>query len=340
MPAFRSQMLVTLVFAATGCVREEARLSPGESDCPEGQSDCSGACVDTATDPQHCGGCDATCTGDQVCSAGMCSLQCSGGTVSCGDECVDTDSDPNHCGNCSQPCATGACSQSQCTALPSCAALHAGNATLPSGVYQIDPDGPGSVLPFPSYCEMEEDGGGWTLAMKIDGALPTFVFGAAYWTDDEVLNPDAADLDTTEAKLPSFSSMPVSAVRLGMRVMTDTRWINFAVTATSLRSIFAGPYLPTNVGRAQWLSLLGTASLQDNCNQEGFNVAPPGGYSVVRLGIIGNQELDCLSPDSRLGFGGGGGLCGEDPNNSCGNESFCHPAGNFSSKAFGYLMIR
>ena len=79
----------------------------------------------------------------------------------------------------------------------------------------------------------------------------------------------------------------------------------------------------TSLGRNTWKKLIGSnASLQLNCNREGFNVMGSVGGSKVRIGIIGNQENDCASPDSRIGFGAGGFPTG-DP--SCGN------VGSFSS---------
>lgn len=85
-------------------------------------------------------------------------------------------------------------------------------------------------------------------------------------------------------------------------------------------------YRATSLGRNTWKKLIGSdASLQLNCNREGFNVMGSVGGSKVRIGIIGNQENDCASPaspDSRIGFGAGGFPTG-DP--SCGN------VGSFSS---------
>jgi len=47
--------------------------------------------------------------------------------------------------------------------------------------------------------------------------------------------------------------------------------------------------------------------LQNNCNKEGFNSVVNAGTEVkVRIGIIGNEQNDCNSPDSAIGIGIGG----------------------------------
>src|SRR5262245_36059612 len=51
--------------------------APGTTvQCPPYQSMCQGACIDTVTDPQNCGGCGKTCTGNLACSGGACSATC------------------------------------------------------------------------------------------------------------------------------------------------------------------------------------------------------------------------------------------------------------------------
>ena len=65
-----------------------------------------------------------------------------------------------------------------------------------------------------------------------------------------------------------------------------------------------GSYVATSLGRTAWKDLVAGASLQPNCNAEGFNLVSGGDYQAVRLGILGNNENDCGTSDSRIGFGG------------------------------------
>ena len=99
------------------------------------------------------------------------------------------------------------------------------------------------------------------------------------------------------------------------------RFIVINQQAGSLYSLIAdGIYRPTSLGRDTWKSLIGSqASLQQNCNREGFNAKSDlDHHAKARIGIIGNNENDCTYTDSRIGFGSGG-----EPNyhSACGNEA-------------------
>ena len=120
--------------------------------------------------------------------------------------------------------------------------------------------------------------------------------------------------------------------------------INFTVTnkqANSLYSLIAdGQYRSTSLGRNTWKTLIGSrASLQLNCNKEGFNaVGTESGFSRVRIGIIGNNENDCDLCDSRIGFGTGGNY---DDSNTCGNEASWSPDNGVKHiKTVGYILVQ
>ena len=61
---------------------------------------------------------------------------------------------------------------------------------------------------------------------------------------------------------------------------------------------FYGRFQSTEAGREAWKNLMVSGSLQLSCNREGFNNG-----NRLRLGILGNQENDCRTPDSWLGIG-------------------------------------
>ena len=111
--------------------------------------------------------------------------------------------------------------------------------------------------------------------------------------------------------------------------------------ANSLYSLIAdGQYRATSLGRNTWKTLIGSqASLQHNCNKEGFNVL--GGdtlSSKARIGLLGNNENDCVNPDSRIGFGTGG---RHQDSNTCGNEALVSSdKGTKHIKAMGYILVQ
>ena len=131
-----------------------------------------------------------------------------------------------------------------------------------------------------------------------------FEFNSPLWTNKETWNVDAGlnGLTQNEAKLASYHNTPFIKVCLGMRENNVTNWILVNLPATSLYNVIAaGYYRKTNAGRAEWMSLINDARLQSNCNKEGFNVPLP--FPKLRIGIAGNNEKDCSSCDSFIGFG-------------------------------------
>ena len=125
---------------------------------------------------------------------------------------------------------------------------------------------------------------------------------------------------------------------------SKTRFLVVRQSAISLYALIAnGTYRAVSLGRNKWKSLIGPqASLQTNCNKEGFNVfceaSGSSKFSKARIGIIANNENDCLTCDSRIGYGTGG---FEDDSNTCGNQATFYPDnGNKHIKAMGYILVQ
>ena len=113
--------------------------------------------------------------------------------------------------------------------------------------------------------------------------------------------------------------------------------------ANSLHSLIAdGNYRSTSLGRDTWKKLIGQqASLQRNCNHEGFNCPGRRYTSIVkaRIGIIGNQENNCYTPDSFIGFGTS--FDRHYDNNTCGNGvAWGADNGDKNIKAMGYILVQ
>ncbi|EDO38134.1 predicted protein [Nematostella vectensis] len=212
-----------------------------------------------------------------------------------------------------------------------------------SGVYFIKPRD--AVIKV--YCYMESMCGskGWTMVMKIDGNKKTFRYDSALWSNKEAFNPSGADggLDKVETKLTTYSEFPMSKLCTGWDTNGDTRWGLVNYDSASLYGLIAdGKYRTMSHGRKFWKAMVPVSSLQNHCNSEGFNVFSGGNGGKARIGIISNNELDCGSPDSRLGLGTMGSSCGMNNDNSAGNEARCDQLdnGEKSIKSFGYIFAQ
>jgi hypothetical protein len=216
------------------------------------------------------------------------------------------------------------------TSFTSCKDLLAAHPGTPNGVQTLVD---AKQQPYQAYCEMVGDSGGWTLILKIDGTEDTFNYDADYWLKGGGLHPDKPDLDTKEAQLPSYWSVPFTQVRAGMIDANTTRWLVLSLQSTSfLDAVNNGG--STSAGRSAWEGLVASGSLQTNCNWEGLNR-----QALLRFGIVGDESFGCgisSSPDSFIGYGAKSSLGAPS-----GNTAHYSPDnGDRDTKTFGYLMVR
>ncbi|MBL8603385.1 MAG: hypothetical protein JNK72_15780 [Myxococcales bacterium] len=215
------------------------------------------------------------------------------------------------------------------------------NRTTPTGLFRVDPDGTGPISAYDAFCEMTANGGGWSLALKADGRATTFSYDAGYWTNTALLNNTVLNNSFTESKYPIFVNSPFNQVMLQMNTGGSFNALTQNVSAyASLQALFgSGTYVGSTAGRNNWLALLPNASLQPNCNREGFNNNLT--YQRIRFGILGNNENDCASPDSRIGIGGNGNYCGSLDDLSVGQTARCGGSnGDTDIRSFGYMFVR
>ncbi|RMX58565.1 hypothetical protein pdam_00020114, partial [Pocillopora damicornis] len=241
------------------------------------------------------------------------------------------------------PCKAGFDGEN-CTKMAStCQEAFERNTSISSGMVTLYRDSKAFLV----YCHMGNFGcgdGGWTTVMKIDGHKRTFHYDSPYWSNKVEYMPSGGDtgFDSQETKLITYWNTSFSKICLGMNISQQINFIVINKQADSLYSLIAdGQYRSTSVGRDTWKTLVGSqASLQLHCNMEGFNSWSQLAASKTRIGILGNNEHHCQSPDSRIGFGMGG---GPDDSNTCGNEAaglWKADNGNRKIKAMGYILVQ
>ncbi|MBX3208085.1 MAG: hypothetical protein KF764_23770 [Labilithrix sp.] len=147
----------------------------------------------------------------------------------------------------------------------SCAALVAVDSTtaVSSGLYDIDPDGPGPAAPLRVYCEMSIDRGGWTLVGRSAEDADDVPFG---WTSATGTVADPASpysIDVLASKL-AFTEVMIA----------DRDPISFAVGTRAYKFAIGPDFLSAHANNT--VATGGVTTLVGDCN-------PPGGPSMLKF---------------------------------------------------------
>lgn len=228
----------------------------------------------------------------------------------------------------------------------SCKELFDANPALDSGAYTL---GTAAGASYQAYCDMEDDSGGWTLVLKVDGTAKDSQFGydSPMWTNSMTLKDDKVDASRVEAKFRSFSEVAFTQLRLVMAA-NQTAAMTLNATGTSLSSLMRGPFVQLAPQRDQWMSLMGLTdpkALQPSCDRSGINNFAADPSIRIRIGFTADSDPRCMVRDSFLGIGGGGGL-----ENPCYGAAFVPPAAGVigggscgvgpTTPAFAYVYVR
>ena len=104
----------------------------------------------------------------------------------------------------------------QLSAVPSCQSLLKQPPHTPSGVYWIDSDGGSQTNAFKAYCDMETDGGGWTLVWSY-----TFTNYVRFTDGSNAITPRPNWPVETEGDVPVSTTPPLNE--------TDYNALNFSL---------------------------------------------------------------------------------------------------------------
>ena len=133
-----------------------------------------------------------------------------------------------------------------------------------------------------------------------------------------------------------------------MKVNGEMKWMSLTYTASSLHHIINLGHLHYTLRsqKLQWLSLISGSQLQDQCYNQGFSIemkskSKSNSYLNVRLGFVADNDYQCSSPNSCIGFGISTSCNGyPQTDTTCGNVDTCGELNNLNISAFGYILVQ
>ena len=176
-----------------------------------------------------------------------------------------------------------------------------------------------------------------------------FNYSSPYWTNNETFAVDDGleGLSEKQTKLASYWNTPFNKICLGMKVSGEMNWISLSYTGSSFYHQIEVEYSKiATADKSKWMSLISGSRLQDYCNQEGFSMEMKNefhqvSYLNVRVGFVANNQDNCLSCNTCIGFGISAYDCHKYPRNiTCGNIALCKNFNDLGTDAFGYILVK
>ncbi|MAA79522.1 MAG: hypothetical protein CL916_09705 [Deltaproteobacteria bacterium] len=165
------------------------------------------------------------------------------------------------------------------------------------GVYWIDPQGTGS---FEAYCDMTQNGGGWTLLLKTDGSYNTdFYYSDPKWTNNSLHNDSSMNTSIANAKFEAFISLDIQEL-YGCFPSQGNHCIYLDTGSfQTAQDIFSGGFI--NASSNFYTQMYSGWAYQNHCHLFGVNTN--NGAAKARFGFSANNEGNCNSNDTAIGFG-------------------------------------
>jgi hypothetical protein len=178
-----------------------------------------------------------------------------------------------------------------------------------------------------------------------------FNYSSPYWTNKKTyaVEDGLEGLSEKQTKLASYWNTPFNKICLGMKVIDATKWVALNYIANSLHSVIEdGTFKGTTIGKEAWKSVIDGSFLQENCNKEGFNIQEAytinqlRWYMNIRIGLVANNQNNCHSCNSCIGFGISvrSGCRDEVRSTTCGNMAVCDDHNDKNAASFGYILVQ